>query len=72
MGASKVVVAGVTKLDLTSDTVAADNLIYGYTAHDKAGDPVAGTLVVNNYYTGAAAPDSSVGSDGDLYLVVST
>ena len=72
MGASKVVVAGVTKLDLTSDTVAADNLIYGYTAHDKAGEAVTGTLVVNNYYTGSAAPESSVGSDGDLYLVVGT
>lgn len=40
---NKVIVNGTTKLDLTADTVTADKLAYGYTAHDKSGAPVTGT-----------------------------
>lgn len=43
MAISKVVYAGETLVDLTSDTVTADVLKVGYTAHDKAGNPVVGT-----------------------------
>lgn len=43
MEISKVVYAGETLVDLTSDTVTADVLKEGYTAHDKAGNPVTGT-----------------------------
>lgn len=43
MAISKVVYAGETLVDLTSDTVTADALKEGYTAHDKAGNPVTGT-----------------------------
>lgn len=43
MAISKVVYAGETLVDLTSDTVTADVLKEGYTAHDKAGNPVTGT-----------------------------
>lgn len=43
MAISKVVYAGETLVDLTSDTVTADALKEGYTAHDKAGNPVVGT-----------------------------
>lgn len=35
-----------TLIDLTSDTVAADNLAEGYTAHDRSGAQVTGTLEV--------------------------
>lgn len=31
-------------LDLSNDTVAADKLLYGYTAHDKSGTAITGTL----------------------------
>ena len=43
MAISKVVYAGETLVDLTSDTVTAEVLKEGYTAHDKAGNPVTGT-----------------------------
>lgn len=43
MAVNKVVYAGQTLVDLTADTVTADVLKEGYTAHDKAGNPVTGT-----------------------------
>lgn len=43
MAVSKVVYAGETLVDLTSDTVTENALRQGYTAHDKAGNPVTGT-----------------------------
>lgn len=42
MGRSKIVYAGETLIDLTADTVTADSLLKGYTAHDKAGNLVNG------------------------------
>lgn len=41
--ANKVVINGVTKIDLTGDTVDAEHLMQGYTAHDKAGALIVGT-----------------------------
>lgn len=43
---NKVEINGVVKLDLTGDTVTAAALLSGYSAHDKAGQKVTGTLVV--------------------------
>ena len=40
---NKVIVNGVTKIDLTGDTVTAATLIKGATAHDKSGAPITGT-----------------------------
>lgn len=40
---NKVIVNGVTKIDLTADTVDASHLLSGYTAHDKSGAPVTGS-----------------------------
>lgn len=42
MAISKIILNGVTQMDLTSDTVAANNLISPNTAHDAAGLPVVG------------------------------
>lgn len=70
MAINKVVYGGNTLVDLTADTVAADKMISGYTAHDKSGTKVTGTLVIQKYYTGNADPASSLGNDGDLYLKV--
>ena len=44
MGVSKVIVNGVTKVDLTSDTVAAGNLLSGYEAHGADGNAVTGSI----------------------------
>ena len=43
MGVSKVVYAGTTIVHLTSDTVSADKLLSGFTAHGKDGELVTGT-----------------------------
>ena len=65
---NKAVINGTTYIDLSSDTVASDKLLDGYTAHDKNGAVITGNVVIQNYYTGSSAPSSSLGSNGDLYL----
>lgn len=40
---NKLVVGNETKFDLTSDTVTAEKLLSGFTAHDKSGAPITGT-----------------------------
>lgn len=42
MGVNKFVYGGEVKFDLTGDTVTKDKLLKGFTAHDKAGDPITG------------------------------
>ena len=44
---NKVVVNGVTKIDLTGDTVVANKLLSGYTAHDASGALITGTSTFN-------------------------
>ena len=41
--ANKFIYHGTTKFDLTADTITADKLLTGYTAHDKSGAPITGT-----------------------------
>lgn len=66
--ANKIECFGVVKLDLSNDTVAANTLVSGTTAHNASGEPVTGTLVIQRYYTGSGAPSSSLGNDGDIYF----
>lgn len=40
---NKVIYNGTVLIDLTSDTVTADKLASGYTAHDKSGETITGT-----------------------------
>lgn len=40
---NKVVFGGDTLIDLSSDTVAANKVLSGYTAHDKSGAPIVGS-----------------------------
>lgn len=65
---SKVVYGTTVLVDLTGDTVAADKLLAGVIAHDKAGLPVLGSVVTQVYRTGRGAPDDALGADGDLYF----
>lgn len=44
---SKVVYGNQTLIDLTSDTVAANNLLSGYTAHGANGAPISGACTYN-------------------------
>lgn len=66
---NKVVLGSETLLDLTSDTVTPSTLMLGYTAHDKSGATVTGTLSFVTYHVSASDPASSDGSDGDIWLV---
>lgn len=47
MAINKIVYGGNTLIDLTSDTVAVDNLLSGYTAHDRSGAIITGTCTYN-------------------------
>lgn len=44
MAVNKVVLGEDTLIDLTGDTVSADNLSKGITAHNMAGEPIVGTM----------------------------
>ena len=44
---NKCVINGTTYLDLSSDTVTADKLLQGYTAHDKNGAAIVGTATTS-------------------------
>lgn len=45
MAINKVVYGGNTLVDLTGDTVTADKILSGYTAHDKSGASITGSYV---------------------------
>ena len=45
---NKVTFAGKILIDLTEDTVTADKILSGYTAHDKSGKKITGKFL-NNY-----------------------
>ncbi len=45
MGVNKITYGNETLIDLTNDTVTADTLVNGKTAHNANGDIVEGTLV---------------------------
>ena len=45
---NKLVVGNETKFDLTSDTVTAEKLLSGFTAHDKSGAPITGTCTYDS------------------------
>lgn len=46
MGNSKIIFGNETLMDLTGDTVNANNLLAGATAHGADGDPIVGEMVV--------------------------
>lgn len=64
MAVNKVEYGGSTLIDLTSDTVTADKVLTGYTAHDKSGASIVGTY---NPFT----PQIIVITDSGNYLTCS-
>lgn len=46
MAVNKVIYDGDTLIDLSGDTVTADKMLVGITAHDKAGNPITGSYKV--------------------------
>ena len=48
MGYNKVVINGVTKIDLSNDTVEADKVLSGYTFHDADGESDTGTCTFDS------------------------
>lgn len=70
MAVNKVIYGSETLLDLTQDTVTANDMISGVTAHSKTGSQITGTLVIQAFHVGAADPESSLGNDGDIYFKV--
>lgn len=55
---NKVVINGVTKLDLTGDTILANKLLSGFTAHDKSGAPITGSCAFD-----ADTSDGTISAD---------
>ena len=49
MAVNKVTYGGKTLIDLTGDTVTADTLAEGVTAHDASGAEIVGTMVQKTY-----------------------
>lgn len=70
MANSKIIYNGNTLIDLTSDTVTANTLLNGYTAHKKDGTKVTGTVITQDYLTGTDEPNLSLGKNGDIYFKV--
>lgn len=70
MSVNKVIYNNTTLIDLTTDTVTSDTLLEGKTAHSNSGNVITGSLSFQKFYAGSGEPISSVGSDGDLYLVL--
>ena len=66
MGVSKVIINGTTKVDLTNDTVASDNLLTGYTAHGADGNAVSGSAIA-----GADCPTFTVTCDSNWSTILS-
>ena len=49
---NKVIYGGQTLIDLTADTVTADKILSGYTAHDKSGAVITGTSTYDSDTSG--------------------
>lgn len=60
MAISKVVYGGNTLIDLTADTIKADKLLEGYTAHGADGEPITGTCTFDADTQDATATDAEI------------
>lgn len=65
---NKVIYAGQTLLDLTSDTVTASDLAYGVIAHDRSGATITGTSTKDSDTTDANAAAAEILSGKTAYV----
>lgn len=65
---NKVIVNGVTKIDLTGDTIAADKILTGYTAHSSSGAPITGTCDFDSDTTDATAKAGEILATKTAYV----
>lgn len=72
MGINKVVLNDTTKLDLTADTVTADTLANGVTAHNAAGDIITGTFNPVTSFNGRTGAVTSQSGDYSYYQLDDT
>lgn len=68
MGYSKVIYGGKVLIDLTSDTVAADKLLQGFTAHGADGELVNGTCTFDSNTQDATAKAAEILSGKTAYV----
>ena len=68
MAINKVIYGGTTLIDLTSDTITADKLAYGITAHDKSGSAITGTNTYDADTTDADASASEILYNKSAYV----
>lgn len=68
MAISKVVYAGRTLIDLTSDTVTKDKILKGYTTHGPDGEPMTGTCEYDANTQDATAADSEILAGKTAYV----
>lgn len=68
MAISKVIYGGETLLDLTADTVTADKLKKGYTAHGPDGELIEGTCEHDSNTQDATATDAEILSGKTAYV----
>ena len=75
MAINKVVFGGNTIIDLTDATATASDITEGKTAYGKDGNLITGTSSgggsSQKIYTGTSSPSSSLGSNGDIYIMAS-
>lgn len=68
MAINKVIYDGTTLIDLTGDTVAANKLLSGYTAHDKSGASITGSCTYDSNTTDATASTSEILATKTAYV----
>lgn len=68
MAISKVVYGGNTLIDLTSDTVKADKVLSGYTAHGADGEKITGSCLYDANTQDATATDSEILAGETAYV----
>lgn len=68
MGVSKVIYSGETLIDLTSDTVVANKLLTGYTAHGADGELITGACDFDSNTQDANATDAEILSGKTAYV----
>lgn len=68
MAVSKVIYGGTTLIDLTTDTVVANKVLTGYTAHGADGEPITGTCSYDSNTQDATAADSEILNGKTAYV----